>query len=296
MDKEQVISNLQKLSSDLKTKKYLTLEDTHKIPKLEYFIYLNFRNFSNALKAAGLPTSKLAAAMILTNEQLLNYLKDLKRKYNRKPKCWDFVDDKELFKKYSDYQISWTIYKTRFGGLREAIKLIEKDEVQPEEKILTLDKYEDLEDMPYSLGGKNRYWGKGAELHVTAELLYRGFQAATIPVDEGLDILAVKDNNTFCFQVKHKNIATNLPVEITKSSFEKTGRGTVFFIFVLLSENKRDFIIVPFHIVNDWILEGFATPTVTGKGYHIYIKAKDNKYLLNEKDLNYYVNNWDLIK
>jgi hypothetical protein len=113
-------------------------------------------------------------------------------------------------------------------------------------------------------------------------------------VDVGLDILAVKDNNTFYFQVKHKDISNNQAIKITKSSFEKTGRGNVYYVFVLLSNDRRDFLIIPFHIVNDWIREGIAE--ATEDGYMIYIKIRDGKYYIKEKGLDYYLNNWDLIK
>lgn len=294
MDKNEVILHLKRLASELKTRKYLILDDLRKIPKLEFYMQFHYRGFANALKAANLPSSKLAAAMRITNEELLDYLRDLKKKLKRNPKVWDFTDDNELCKKYSDYKISWSIYKTRFGGLREAIKLIEKDISKTEAKIRVLDETGDLLEKPDFLGGKGRYWGEAAEIHVTAELLYRGFQAANIPVDVGLDILAVKDNNTFYFQVKHKDISNHQAIKITKSSFEKTGRGNVYYVFVLLSNDKRDFLIIPYHIVNDWIREGIAEATIDG--YMLYIKVKDNKYYLKEKGLDYYLNNWDLIK
>jgi len=287
VDKNEVISHLKKLASNLKTRKYLTLEDLRRVPKLEYFMQYHYRGFANALKAASLPSSKLAAAMRITNEQLLDYLRDLRTKLKRNPRVFDFLDDTKLYKKYSDYKISWSIYKTRFGGLRKAIKLIEKDGIKAEDENKLIEKSD-------FLGGKGRYWGEAAEIHVTAELLYRGFQAANIPVDEGLDILAVKDNNTFYFQVKHKDTDNNQAIKITKSSFEKTGRGNVYYVFVLLSNEKREFLILPFHIVNDWIREGIAE--VTEEGYMIYIKVRDHKYYLKEKNLDYYLNNWDLIK
>ncbi|MDO8570799.1 MAG: hypothetical protein Q7R97_04410 [Candidatus Daviesbacteria bacterium] len=294
MDKNEVLSHLKKLASGLKTKKYLTLDDLRQIPRLEYYMQFHYRGFANALKAANLPSSKLAAAMRITNEELLDYLRDLKTKLKRNPKVWDFTDDNELYKKYSDYKISWSIYKTRFGGLREAIKLIEKDTIKTEEEIKVFDRNNDILEKPDFLGGKGRYWGEAAEIHVTAELLYRGFQAANIPVDVGLDILAVKDNNTFYFQVKHKDTSNNQAIKITKSSFEKTGRGNVYYVFVLLSNDKRDFLIIPFHIVNDWIREDIAE--ATEDGYMIHIKVRDSKYYLKEKGLDYYLNNWNLIK
>ncbi len=293
MDKNEVVIQLKKLASELKTRKYLTLDDLRRVPKLEYYMQYHYRGFANALKAANLPSSKLAASMRITNEELLDYLRDLKKELKRNPKVWDFTDDNELYKKYSDYKISWSIYKTRFGGLREAIKLIEKDPTKIDKVVKVSDETRKVTEKQ-EFFGKGRYWGEAAEYHVTAELLYRGFQAGNIPVDEGLDILAVKDNNTFYFQVKHKDLSNSQAIKITKSSFEKTGRGNVYYVFVLLSNEKRDFLIIPFHIVNDWIREAIAE--ATEDGYLIYIKVREGKYFIKEKGLDYYLNNWELIK
>jgi hypothetical protein len=294
VDKNEVILYLKRLASRLKTRKYLIRKDVRQIPGLDYYMQFHFHGFANALKAANLPSSKLAAAMRITNEELLDYLRKLKTKLKRNPKVWDFTDDNELYKKYSNYKISWSIYKTRFDGLREAIKLIEKDTIKAEDEIKVFNRNRSMLEDPDFLGGKGRYWGEAAEIHVTAELLYRGFQAANMPVDEGLDILAVKDSNTFYFQVKHKDTSNNQAIKITKNSFERTGRSNVYYVFVLLANDKRNFLIIPFHIVNDWIREGIAE--ATGDEYMIYIKVRDGKYYLKEKKLDYYLNNWGLIK
>lgn len=296
MDKNEVILHLKKLASKLEPGKYLTLKDLRTVPRLDYYTQYHYRGLANALIAANLPSSKLAASMRITNEELLEYLKELKTKHNRNPKVWDFIDDKSLYKKYSDYKINWSIYKSRFGGLRKAIQIIEKSNIKNKlDDVVksTIDLKRSFENREF-LGGKARYWGEAAELHVAAELLYRGYQAANIPVDVGLDILAVKDNNTYYFQVKHKDLNNNQGIKITKSSYEKTGGGNVYYVFVLLTNKQRDFLIVPYHIVNDWIREGIAE--ATEDGYIIYIKIKDDKYFIKEKALDYYLNNWDLIR
>lgn len=291
MTKDEVINNLKVLASKFKNKKYLTLKEIRSIPKLDYYIQFHFRKLGNALQAANLPSSKLAAGMKITNEQLLNYLMDLRDKLGRNPKVWDFTDDKDIYKKYSTYKITWSIFKTRFGGLRKAIELIERDTGKPAKAhIVDNNKHEDVEPS----WEKRRFWGEAAEIHVMAELLYRGFQAANIPVDEGLDILAVKKNRTYYFQVKHKDLNNNQAIKITKSSFEKTGGGEVYYIFVLLSDDKRDFLIIPYHIMNDWIREKIVEDTFDG--YLLYIKKQENHYKLKEKILNNFLNNWEDIK
>lgn len=292
MEKQEVIVNLKKLASKHKNKKYLTAEDVKLFPKLSYYVFVHFRTLGNALRAAGLPSSKLAASMSVSNEDLLNYLKNLQNKLGHAPRVWDIEHDTKIYKKYSDRKFSWTIFKSRFGGLRKALKLIETDKDKKIVKVGIAEKRK-LEDSEF-LKQKRRYWGQAAELHVTAELLYHAFQAANIPVDVGLDILAVKKNKTFYFQVKHKDLKNNKPITLTKSSFEKSGGGDVYYIFVLLSDKKRDFLIVPYHIVNDWIREGIAEDT--DKGYLIYITKKDGKLRLKEKILDRFRDRWEDIK
>ena len=292
MTKNEVINNLKVLASRFKNKKYLTLKEIRSIPKLDYYIQFHFRKLGNALQVANLPSSKLAAGMNITNEQLLNYLVDLRNKLGRYPKVWDFTDDKDIYKKYSKYKITWSIYKSRFGGLTKARELtgMQKDKTKEYKTRSAEGNFgEGEETLP-----KNRFWGEAAELHVLAELLYRQFQAANIPVDVGLDILAFKNNKTYYFQVKHKDLSNNQAIKITKSSFKKTGGGEVYYIFVLLSDNSRDFLIIPYHIMNDWIREKIVEDT--SDGYLLYIKKQDNHYKLKEKTLNNYLNNWEDIK
>lgn len=291
MTKDDVISNLKTLAYQFKNNKYLTLKEIRSIPKLDYYIQFHFRKLGNALQAADLPSSKLAASMKITNDQLLNYLLDLRNKLGRNPKVWDFSDDKVIYKKYSEYKISWSIFKTRFGGLRKAVELINGDTTITTKNRITNKNKPDNDGFSWE---RRRFWGEAAEIHAMAELLYRGFQAANIPVDEGLDILAVKKNRTYYFQVKHKDLSNNQAIKITKSSFEKTGGGEVYYIFVLLSDNNRDFLIIPYHIMNDWIRDKIVEDT--NDGYLLNIKKQGNNYKLKEKILNNFLNNWEDIK
>jgi hypothetical protein len=244
MNKNEVIDNLRKLANDLKDKKYLTGKDLRLVKKLHYYTYFHFRNLGNALKVAGLPASPLAVSMSVTDTDLINYLKDIKESTGHSATVWDIQHDDGIYKKYSKNKITWSIYKTRFGGLKKAKELAEKPQSKKEDIIITdmtkdidskmiKDIYENNSDIdPEYASNKRRFWGKAAELHVTAELLYRGFQAATIPVDVGLDILAVKKNKPFYFQVKHKDIKRKEPITLTKSSFAKSGAAGVFYVFV----------------------------------------------------------------
>ncbi len=291
MTPDEVINNLKQLALKLRQKKYITLEDIGTVPRLEYYTYYHFKRLANALRAAGLPSSKLASSMNIKNEDLLNYLRDLRSELGHNPTMYDIYRDEKIFKKYSEKKISWALLRTRFNGLRNALEQLD-DIKKDNSKTLTK---RIKNEYPNFFQNTNRFYGEGAEFHVTAELLYHGFQAANIPVDEGLDILAVKDNKTFYFQVKHKDLNSNAPIKITKSSFERSGGGAVYFIFVLLSEEKRDFLVIPFHIVNDWIREGLAEGQ--GKEYLIPInKDGEEVYKFKNISLKRFLGKWEDIK
>lgn len=283
------------LSSQLGDKKYITLKEVRSIPKLDYYIHFHFRGLGNALRVATLPSSKLAASMSIKSEDLLKYLRDLRNKLGHNPTVWDIQDDQEIYKRYSENKFTWAIFKTRFNGLRKAMEQMElvsvKNVKDNKTNVTTQLENEDVEFFQH----KNRFFGKAAELHVTAELIYHGFQATNIPIDVGLDILAFKNNRTFYFQVKHKDFSNNIPIKLTKSSFEKSGGGDVYYIFVLLSDQKRDFLIIPFHIVSDWIRDGLAEEKEDQ--YLIYIKKYGNDYKIKDKILNdKYLGKWENIR
>lgn len=295
MEKQEVINHLRRIASKLGNKEYITLKDVRSVPKLDYYIHFHFRGMGNALRAANLPSSKLASSMSIKSEDLLIYLRDLKDELKHNPTVYDIIDDKEIYKKYSENKFSWSIFKSRFNGLRKAIEQMELVGVKDIKNDTTNVTKQAEKDDTGSFEHKNRYFGKAAELHVTAELIYRGFQATNIPIDVGLDILAFKNNKTFYFQVKHKDLSGSAPIKLTKSSFDKSGGGDVYFIFVLLSDIKREFLIIPFHIVNDWIRDGLAEEK--DNDYLIFIKKVGDDYKLKDRELNHkYLDKWENIR
>lgn len=295
MQRQEVINNLKTLASQFKHNEYITAKDVRSVPKLGYYIFRHFRTLGNALREANLPSSKLASSMSIKSEDLLKYLRNLKNKVRHNPTVWDIQEDKEIYKRYSENKFTWAIFKTRFNGLRKAIEqmdFVDVKEVKNDKKIIATNLVnEDLGSFQH----KNRFFGKAAELHVTAELIYHGFQATNIPIDVGLDILAFRDNKTFYFQVKHKDLSSNAPIKLTKSTFDKSGGGDVYFIFVLLSDVQREFLIIPFHIVNDWIRDGLAKEK--DNDYLIFIKKDGDDYKLEDRLLNNkYLDKWENIR
>lgn len=55
----------------------------------------------------------------------------------------------------------------------------------------------------------SNYMGKGGECVVMGELLFRGYNVNSMMVDEGIDLVASKDNVFYYIQVKTKNVEEN---------------------------------------------------------------------------------------
>ncbi len=156
----------------------------------------------------------------------------------------------------------------------------------------------ELEEQKEIEGG---YIGKAGEHAVLSELLFRGYNAALMSVDVGVDIVATKDNETFNIQIKTRNISKKhgaFYFNLRIASFERHNAGRTFYIFILRENSKLDYLILPLHQVEKSIEEEFIHIVGNGKLYRITIKKRDGKVYLGrrEKDVSYYMNHWDIIK
>ncbi len=152
-----------------------------------------------------------------------------------------------------------------------------------EEELATQDNY-------------NLYTGKGGEYLVAGELLLRGFNANLLSVDEGIDLIAKKNNKFFYVQVKTANKSKvhryNFNIRVT--AFEKNYSESTFYIFVLKEKDSHKFIILSHQIINEFIKDKIIRKIVKGKYYLVPLRQEKNKIFLRNKDLSEYVNNWNL--
>lgn len=144
------------------------------------------------------------------------------------------------------------------------------------------------------------YTGKGGEHLVCSELLFRGFNASIMSVDVGMDIVAVKENQVYGIQVKTSNLNrfNTYVFDIRKVSFERHNNGNIFYIFVLRGKVDSKFVILPFYEIDKKVHEKVILEVGHGKRYRVNIKIRDdNVYLGNmNNEINYFLNNWSLIK
>ena len=149
---------------------------------------------------------------------------------------------------------------------------------------------------PNVTGPGPHFVGKGGEYLVAGRLILHGYNASMMGVDEGIDIVAVKNGKMYGIQVKTSNkSATGYVADINVNAFNRTDSGNMFYVFVLLGEPER-YIILPFHTIDGLINAGDVKTIDKGKRYRATFAKKDGKVLLAKKDIKHNVNNWSLIK
>ncbi len=258
-----------------------------------------------------------------------------------KPTKWHSISNEDLFKEYSkllkllghyplgvngykeisnNSKYRGGVYKKRFsGGLKQfAIEYLKWLKTHSSEKIDVTINQESLKTEIYnesaiidtiSIEGpksKNRfYYGNAAEYLVISELLFRGYNAQKLPVDEGLDVFAVKNKELYLLQVKHSNYekpSESRPIQITISSLERNKGLNVFYILVLSRKqpSQRDFLILPYSRIDELIKIGAIKQC--SKAQHISFKVlhkNPNDAFIGEGkekyDVSRYLNAWDVL-
>jgi hypothetical protein len=144
------------------------------------------------------------------------------------------------------------------------------------------------------------YVGKGGEHLVCSELLFRGYNASIMSVDVGMDLTATKDGKLFSIQVKTSNLNpyNTYNFDVRKVSFERSYSGNVFYIFVLKSELNTDFLILPQSEMEKKVYEKAIIDIVAYEKYRVKIDVREGKIYLGNRnhEMNYYLNNWGIIK
>ena len=143
---------------------------------------------------------------------------------------------------------------------------------------------------------KTQFVGKGGEYLITGRLILHGYNASMPMVDEGIDMVAVKDSRMYGIQVKTANKnTTGYVADINVSAYNRTDSGNTFYVFVLLGESEW-YVILPFHTIAELIDEKYVKTIDKGNRYRATFAKKDGTILLAKKDAKRYVDNWELIK
>ncbi|WBF66040.1 hypothetical protein LN040_09875 [Desulfovibrio subterraneus] len=133
-----------------------------------------------------------------------------------------------------------------------------------------------------------------------SELLFRGYNASIMTVDEGIDVVASKANKYFHIQVKTANSNQNGKFQFTipASSYKSNDASTTFYILItrrFISEAWRSDDIV---LQSSDIARFVATEIIKdAKQYTLLVRYDGNKCILNrDENISYHLNNFEPMK
>lgn len=135
------------------------------------------------------------------------------------------------------------------------------------------------------------FFGKAGEYAVMSELLFREYNANNMAVDEGIDIVASKDNNFYFIQVKTVTLKPNRKVQATikQKNFDKFINQQIRYVIAVKCEKEIRF----FTLSNDTIsyLHHCKAVKVSQSTGDISIKIKyddatGESFFYDEKEMN----------
>lgn len=91
------------------------------------------------------------------------------------------------------------------------------------------------------------FTGKAGEFAVMSELLFWGFNASAMTVDNGIDVVASKDNKYFHIQVKTaaEQEGGRFSFSIRNNSFQTHHSSSMYYVFVLRRKLHNEYVIIP---------------------------------------------------
>ena len=149
------------------------------------------------------------------------------------------------------------------------------------------------------IGISTGFIGKAGEYAVLSALLFEGYNASIMTVDDGIDIVASKDTKYFHIQVKAATEKNNsFQFTVQKSSFNKHNSSQTFYILLcrryLKTHIQNDLIILPNSLMNHYIDTGTIK---NGATLNLNVSIANSKYTLNKSgdrksDITTYVNDF----
>jgi hypothetical protein len=147
----------------------------------------------------------------------------------------------------------------------------------------------------------SQFTGKAGEFAVMSELLFYGFNASAMTVDDGIDLVASKNDSYFHIQVKTSNVsaASRYQFRVTKKSFGAKDASATFYVLVMRvnepTRNTCEYIVLP-----SSELRRLVEKSVVRDGEALMIsveRERGNRFLLNGiEDVTWALNRFDTIR
>ena len=156
--------------------------------------------------------------------------------------------------------------------------------------------------MPVASKMSTTFEGKAGECAVMSELLWRGYNVNTFLVDDGVDVVASKNNMFYLLQVKTTQLGANnrVSIALNEARFESFIGFNICYVIVVRSRvNNIDANL--FFIFNNKDIARFINQKrikkPNGNSINVKIKFINNiPYIYDEEDEDlstFYLNNWN---
>lgn len=141
---------------------------------------------------------------------------------------------------------------------------------------------------------KSLYMGSAGEMAVCSELLFREYNVSRMSVDDGVDIIALKNNKTYYIQVKTVQIKSEgFTVKISTKSYERYNSNDCYYIIVARASITQ-FIIATADDIRRLADKGDANKT---KDYiSVTFSQNMGKLFVKSENVDYMLNSFDRIK
>ena len=140
--------------------------------------------------------------------------------------------------------------------------------------------------------------GKAGELAVMSELLFWGFNASLMAVDQGIDIVASKNGHYFHIQVKTSTPRADgrFYFSIKRSAFEANLRGSTYYVFLMRTKSGNTFAVLPSAYLDIQRRAGGIKDSENGLSITIVPDAKGKTFTMNGKhSVDLFINNFGQI-
>lgn len=139
------------------------------------------------------------------------------------------------------------------------------------------------------------YLGKAGELAVMSELLFWGFNASLMSVDQGIDIVASKGGIYYHLQVKTSTQRADgkFYFSITQTSFLANNSGSTYYVFLMRAKSGNVFAVFPSSHLDIQRKAGGIKNGDNSLSITISPDAKGRSYTMNGKhSIDLFINNF----
>lgn len=140
---------------------------------------------------------------------------------------------------------------------------------------------------------ENLYMGSAGEMAVCSELLFRKYNVSRMSVDDGIDIVAMKNNKTYYVQVKTVQVKTEgFGVQIRLNSYNRYNGNDCYYVIVARGGSTQ-FIVATADDIRRLMDKGAVKKGE--KSISIRFSQNMGSVFIGDENVNYMINSFDRI-